>query len=54
MLELVSDDTDRGEIEVESFDLRGTTTSGRAVVSSRVGNGGGLKVLDVGTDNVSE
>jgi alpha-D-ribose 1-methylphosphonate 5-phosphate C-P lyase len=53
MPEPASDCTDRGEgrLGLESFDLKGSKTSGRAVVSSWVGNGDVLKVLDDGRDS---
>jgi hypothetical protein len=54
MPEPASDCIDRGEVRLESFDLEGSKTSGRAVVSSWVGNGDALKVLDDGRDKESE
>jgi alpha-D-ribose 1-methylphosphonate 5-phosphate C-P lyase len=54
MPEPASDCIDRGEGRLESFDLEGSKTSGRAVVSSWVGNGDVLKVLDDGRDKESE
>jgi hypothetical protein len=54
MLEPASDFPECDEAGVGNFGLRARTTSGRFVVSSRVGNGVGLKVLEVGRDNVSD
>lgn len=54
MLELPSDGTDRGEVGLETFDRSRKSTSGRLVVSSGVGKGGKLNVLDDGRDKTSE